>query len=813
MSRVDDAYRRLRKAPEQPPGDDGSPASANVFEGYPVEGGGASEQRAILLEPSRAAVQSLEPGGSHKERTRRARTDRGPFPAPSRRAFDVQPQDRRLSDAQGGVDDQVAGSTDIDRASPSTFIWGTMRVLVRRKWLVLAAFAVCFAGSVLFLRTLKPLFRATTRLTVETRTTTDALLKTPPESAPQQGYLETMAEVLRSRSIAETAASTLVLWQHPEYAPFAGGSSPAPDAPAPEGVVGRLMAKTVVTTIPGSTVLNVTVESGDPELASNAANVISQTFIERDLESRLGGAKEASDWIGRQLEEQRTRVTETEAALQRYREAQNAASLDERQNIVVQRLGDLNAAVTRARTDRIAKEEMYKRVTALQDQQALLDTVPAVAANSYIQQMKGQLDQLDRQLKEASVTLGDRHPEIIRLTTAKADAAQRLAAEIGTVAATLHNEFLTAQAGEQSLSASLEAQKREAQDLDRKGVEYAALVREADSNRALYQNLLEQAKSIGLSSDLQRSNVRILDKATTPRAPVNPVGRLGMLLAAIASMTFAAGLGFVVEYLDPRIRTLDEVSDQLGLPLLGYVEQLRVGADSVPVLTSEDLPPRFQEAVGRIRAGIEGQAGPQGGVLLTTSSGPKEGKTFVASNLALAFALAGRRVLLIDCDLRRSRVHEAFSLSLEPGLTTYLKSPESVTWDSVVQPGPCPGLSIMTAGPAPTNPAEMVGRGAFAELLAEARETYDWVVVDSPPVMAVADAHMLARLADHVLFVAAADQTRRNAAKLAVSQLRRARARLVGVVLNRVALPRWGAFYSPYYNSDYDSYYTKGEQS
>jgi polysaccharide biosynthesis transport protein len=736
MSRVEDAYRRLRGVAPGQSGDRASDDAATVsspLERYPREDpavsalAGSTESR---RDPSHGESPAPQGERSHVSSARRERSltpvrrvPPGPVVPVSQASRGAQP------DLGSGSD--VQAENDGRDGNPSALIGGSIRVLAKRKWLVLALIVAAFSVSFLFLRTIKPVFRATTRLAVETRTTADALLRTTSD-APQQGYLETLAEVMRSRSLAEATAMKLALWEHLEYAAVSGGAVPVDGGSVPEGVVDRLMANTTVATVPGSTVLNVTVQSGDPALASKAANALAQLFIERDLESRMKGAKDATDWIGRQLEEQRARVTETEAALQRYRESQSAASLDERQNIVVQRLGDLNSAVTRARTDRIAKEELSKRVTELQGQQALLDSVPAVAANAFVQQLKGQVDQLDRQLKEASATLGERHPEIVRLTSAKADASKRLAAEVDTVAAALKNDYLTALAEERSLAAALEGQKQEALELDRKGVEYAALSREAESNRALYQSLLEQAKAVGMSSDLQRSNVRVLDAAPLPRSPVNPLGRMGLLLAAIASVTFAVGVAFVVEFLDPRIRTLDDVSNQLGLPLMGYVEQLRGVAGGPVPLISQELPARFKEAVGRIRASIEGQTGVHGGVLLATSASPKEGKTFVGSNLALGFALAGRRVLLIDCDLRRSRVHEAFGIQREPGLMTFLDAP-TATWESMVQAGPCPGLSILTAGPAAPNPVEALGREAFADLIAAARETYDWIVIDRPP--------------------------------------------------------------------------------
>jgi capsular exopolysaccharide synthesis family protein len=810
MSRVEEAFQRLRQseltdAPQEER--QGSPLTTQAsLARYPREG--RHSHRPVSDAPIRPPV---APADRHGVDTADQLKSGGPAGGnPASAGVEVVATDHATGQAAHLHDTQFDQTADSGSANPTTVLWSALNVAIRRKWLILAAFTVVASASVLYLRTIVPVFRATTKLTVELRNPSDALLKQTTENGPQQGYVETLAEVLRSRWLAETTAAKLELWNHPEYRQAAGGTAPTgaeSGEGAPPGVVDRFMANTAVVALPGSNVISVSFTATDPQLAATAANVLAKGFISRDLESRLSGAKDATDWIGRRLEEQRARVTETETALQRYRERQNAASLDDRQNLVVQRLGELNSAVTKARTERIAKQELYKRVIDLQSNQNQLDSVPSVAANGYIQQLKSQLDQADRQLTELAATFGDRHPEIIRLKSAREDAARRLDAEIGTVAASMRNEFLTAQDEEQSLTRSLEAQKREAQDLDRKAVEYAALTREAESNRGLYQSLLEQAKNVSMSGDLQRSNVRILDEARLPPAPIGPVGRAAKLLALLTSAAFAIGLAFVLEYMSPRIRTLDQVPEQLNLPLLGHLESVRgTTGDPSRALISADTPARFNEQVRRIRTNLEIEAGTNGGVVLMASASPKEGKTLVSSNLALALAVAGRQVLLIDCDLRRSQVHSVFGVPLEPGLSTLLQSPR-VDLDEGVCQGPVPTLWLLPAGAPALNPSELLGSARFAALVQAARSSYDWVVIDSPPLMAVSDAHLLARLADQMVFVACADQTRRNTARLAIAQLRRAPARLLGVVLNRVTIPRWGSHYSAYFGGGCDSYY------
>lgn len=703
--------------------------------------------------------------------------------------------------------------------APAAVLWSAIRVIQRRKLVAIAAFVLVLVPALLYTMTSRPLYRSTARVIADSNDPSVALLgERAQQPGPRQGYVETLAEVVKSRDLAEDAVRALKLWSHPDFVKDFGSYAADAEAPAdettppkalPTGLVESFMGRTVVGVIPGSQILTVSYSSYDPQLAADGANALTKAFVNRDLESRFSAVKGAADWLSDRLADQRQRVTESEAALQRYREGQDAASLDDRQNIVVQRLADLNASVTRARTERIVKEELFKQIEAVQNDRQALDTVPVIVSNAYVQGLKSQVAASERELLQLQETFGERHPEIIRVKGALAEAQKRLDGEVTKLVQTVKNDYQAALAQEQSLAAALEAQKDDALSLGRKGVEYAALSREAETNREIYQGLLQQAKEAGITSELKRSNLRVIDVAQVPLMPVGPIGASAAIIAVFGSFVFAIGLVCMLEYLDSRLKTPEDVPRHLGVPLLGYLPAIKSktpNAHSDMLFTSKPSV-AFGEAVRRVRANVELASNGGSQVLLITSTGPKEGKTVVSTNLAAALARAGRRVLIIDADLRRPRVHSAFGLKMEPGVSSVLTGTHDFE-RALSRSEAHPGLAVMTSGLRPQNPAELLASPGFQHLIEQAREQFDWVLIDSPPIMAVADSSVVASLADSVLFVAAADVTRTSAASVAIEQLMRASTPIIGGVLNRVTVPAHLSYlYSAYYNPDYEVYY------
>ena len=359
------------------------------------------------------------------------------------------------------------------------------------------------------------------------------------------------------------------------------------------------------------------------------------------------------------------------------------------------------------------------------------------------------------------------------------------------------------------MTAALETQKAEALTLNRKAIGYRALERDATSNRQIFESLLQRTKETSISGELKTNSIRIADAADVPRSPVWPQKRRNLLFAVCAGALLAVVLAFFVEYMDNKIKTPDDIRWDLGVACLGMVPKIDYKpANGGSPLLNNGVPANFSEAFRSLRTNVLFSVnGGSINALVVTSTAPGEGKTLVATNLAVGLALAGQRVLLMDADMRRPRAHSVFAMPQEPGLSDLMIDQTKMVVD-VVRKSNVPNLWVLPAGHLPPNPAELLTSRRFHRFLEKIRQQFDWVVVDSPPVMAVTDASILAHLAPGVLFVTAADVTNRPAAVRAMEQLAAAKAKLIGAVLNRADLKRNAYFYAPYYRNEYQDYYS-----
>jgi capsular exopolysaccharide synthesis family protein len=526
------------------------------------------------------------------------------------------------------------------------------------------------------------------------------------------------------------------------------------------------------------------------------------------MESKFATSKDAADFLSEKLSEQRKALEASEAALQAYKEKNGTVSVaDSASNIVVARLSDLNTALTKAKTDRINKEALYNQLKSAEGGGAL-DTYPAVLANEYIQKLKADLADLQRQQAQLAQRYDVRHPEMIKARGAIESADAKLKGELAKVVDSVKNEYQAALSQEQSLQQALNSQKTEALSQNRKGIEYGVLLREVDSNKQIYESLMQKTKETGISSDLRASNIRIVDPAEVPRGPISPNIQRDVMVSFATSVVLAVGLAFLFERFDNRIRTPQEMKAHVGIPFLGLVPTTAKQKGSPNPLVSNGAPASFIEALKTVRTNVLFSSAEDGlRTLVVTSAGPGEGKSIIAANLAVSLAQAGQRVLLVDADMRRPRVHEIFDIAQEPGLSNVLTAHVKIA-ETIHKTG-TPGLWVLSSGHIPPNPAELLGSRRFLDLIASLEDHFDWMIIDTPPVLAVTDSTIAANEATGVLFVVGADKTTRHAARAAIEQLDAAKGHLVGAVLNNAPIDRHPYYYQGYYRKEYAKYYVK----
>lgn len=704
-----------------------------------------------------------------------------------------------------------------------------VKVLHRRRRTVLTAFALVAGSVAVYTFIATEVFEARTRLLIENEQ--QNVINFEPvveEDQTKADYYQTQYNILKSRALARRTLDELKLW---EQSPFGGdvdagyGLKKAivglftpvernrtnqiqggDETLAQSRAIDIFLSRLTITPIRNSRLVDVKYQLADPAMAASIVNTLAKSYIQQNLEYRFTASKEAGDWLGARLAEERNAVEAAEAKLQQYRERHDAISLMDRENITVQKLADLNGAVTRAKTERIQKEAMYRQLQASQSDPSELDTFPAILTNSFIQHQKGELAELQRQHAQASEKLGEKHPEIIKLNSAIQVLQAKLKGEIAKVVQSVGSEYRAALAQENSLTAALNQQKDEAQSMNRKAIDYSVLARDVESSTQLYNNLLQRAKEMSVAGELKTSNIRIVDAAELPQTPVSPRRGTNVLLGLFIGALFGCGLAFFFEYLDNRIRTPEAMRSHLGLAHLGLLPALRQKDGQYPLL-SAGVPPNFSEAFRTFRTNVLFSSADDGArSLVVTSTGPREGKSMVASNLAISLAHAGQRVLLVEADMRRPKAHDIFGLDQEPGLSNVMvgsaKASEAVKETTVA------GLWVLTAGRVPPNPTELLGSQRFREFMNSLKTHFDWIIIDTPPVMAVTDAALVAHHATGVIFVVGSDMTSRHAARVALEQLHKVNATLVGGVLNRVDLERNAYYYSHYYRREYASYYT-----
>ena len=692
-----------------------------------------------------------------------------------------------------------------------------------------AALAILVVAAMMYQTyTTVPLYRAQARIQIdEEQTTAQTDFKEPylAYSDPEP-YYQTQYKILQGRDLALRAVRHLKLDNVPEFngqgpkppalaqvlsvvkakvmAPFrsAGGKVPpvqaAPESQQAEAFLGRIG----VNPVRGSRLVDVFFVAADPQFAARAVNVLAEEYVNQNLEFRLQNTDKTLQWLTQEVGKQQNVVQASERMLAEYRENQNALSLEDRQNIIVSRLNQVNDVASKARTSRIQKEAVYNQVIAAKDRESLT----MIAANPFVQQLKARIVELERDRLRLAERYGDKHPELLRVTSQINDAERQLDEEISKNVAAIKADYQAALEEEKQLNSDLEAQKVQATDLNRKSIDYSVLQREAESNRQVYESLLQREKELRVVSNSRANNVRLLDRAEMPAAPFTPNTRRAWMMALLFGLGMGIAAAFAIDYLDDTVKTPEDVAWRLRLNFLGLVP--KVHGERHPLL-SGPVPHDFGEAFRALRTALVASSGTDATHLVAiTSTQPLEGKTTTAVNIALALAIGGARVLLIDADMRRPSVHKAMRLPNDRGLAELLNG--SARMREVVQRCGDPNLLVIPAGSTPSNPSELLGSDrmrAFMQQLSTG--PFDWVIVDTPPVLAVTDAVVLAPLVHSVTFVIGAEMTRWRLAERAIETLRAGHPTSIAAVLNRVDFDRNRYYYSRYYGHQYKSYYAE----
>lgn len=712
-------------------------------------------------------------------------------------------------------------------------LWDYWPIVLRHKWAILSAMLVAvLIGAVVSFST-TPVYEAVGRIVINREGADTASLKNSDSNSDSYDdymvAMDTQTHVLQSDAIAKLVIRRLNLDTDPAFAgkgavyansvPAANqGESREIEPHREAGLVGKFHGALTINAIPRTRLLEIRFSSTDPVLAAKAVNTLIDTYIEQNYKTRVDATNRTSDWLAQQLSELQMKVEESQEKLVRYQKEHGILGIDEKENIITSKLDELNKELTAAEGDRMQKESIYRLASSGDP-----DLLSNVEQSSPLAKLRSQEEDLHRQLAEASVHFQPTYPKVEELNQ-QLDAVQAdLKAEITRLATKYQKDYLAALGREKLLRASLENQKTEENRLNESGIEYSLLKRDVESNRQLYEGLLQKLKEAGVMTGLRSSNVRIVDPASAPMVPSSPNIPRNLMMSLAMGLAGGLALAFVLESRDTTVRSLEQVRMITSLPSLAIIPfSQRSPTRSLSLSQAKQLPqtaavasavrPKSEiaEAYRALRTSILlSKTGRSAKILMVTSALPQEGKTTTSVNLAIVLAQQGARVLLIEADMRRAGISGMLHLKSDVGLSTILGQKIIPDPEQVIQSfAEIPNLKVLPAGPVALHPSEMLSSPRMRDLLRGLEPEFDHIIIDTPPVLSVTDACLMSALADSTLFVIRAGVTGRAALRRAHEMLSHVDARIMGAILNAAD------FTEPdlhYYGSRYGSYYHDSE--
>jgi capsular exopolysaccharide synthesis family protein len=719
-------------------------------------------------------------------------------------------------------------------------------IVLKRRWLILAVLTVVLGWFTTRTLMQTPMYSATAVLQLDRgkiNLVQDVMIQDY-----WSGYTEfypTQARVLQSRDLAQRVVKQLRLWEHPY---FTGGAKLEPNDSTLENLSGAVLGMLQVGQIRNTQLMEVRFTTADPKLSADLANALADQFTTFNSERESNLARNTSGFIREQIEKIQQEIQEKEKLLQDYSQREDLVMVDEKEMIVMKQLDHLNSEVTTARAERAAAEARYRSFAA-SDPGSLLE----VQSHTTVQSLRQERATLEREVAVLSAKFKDDWPELKRARESLQEVSEKLENEQRAVArkvvAAAEREYREARQREALLANEATASKGEAQELTKLTVDYNQIKVEIDNQRTMLQQLLRKQSETGLTAELGEQkpvNVRVVEAALVPRGPNGPGLRRSLFLGTIVGLGLALGLAFFLDYWETNIYTIDDLRRHVPLPYLGMVPRLDGGSDamwggmSLKSLAAEELKTekryRSQKRLSTTRTALAlaqrkvasrskddvsmvnerfkflrgslllSKPGSPPRVVLVTGPDKNAGKTFVACNLAMSLTDLDKKVLIIDADLRNPQLHKIFRFKNKVGLSNVLSGQTTLSNGSIVST-PIPNFFALLAGPPSPTPAELLGSKKMEETLAECAHYFDYVVLDSAPLLPVFDSHYLTVKCDANVLVVRSGQTSRNAVKQSLDLIDRVGGKCTGVVLNDVNLSDFAQnYYYTYHSYEYGTY-------
>lgn len=629
-------------------------------------------------------------------------------------------------------------------------------------------------------------------------------------------FYETQYRIIQSTAVGQRTAEKLGLQYDPDFAGAVGPSRNLTD-------LGRsVAARLSVKPLKDSRLALITAEDVKPQRAALIANTVADTYIEYNLDYKLEGARSAISWLAEQGADLKRSLEDSELKLYEFKKDRNllAVSLDDKQSMLSANLAVINTRLTDLHIKILEQDAKRKMIERARDNMSEAETLPEIRENKTIGDFRGTYVTLEKEYSDLSSRYGSDHPKMKAISAQMATIKKAYEQEVDAVLASFQKSYQELVDNERSLKGLMEQAQKEAIDVSKIEVAYKPLQRSMEQNEKMYSLIATREKEIDITGPMKTNNVRVLERAIVPTTPVRPRPVQNLFIGLMLGLGAGIGLAFAIEALDNTLKTQADVEQVLGVPVLGLVPIIGGSAGAEAAEQNDHLRERdlgvfldpksiAAECCRSIRTNILFMSPDRPlRTMVVTSPSPQEGKTTTAINLAVTMAEAGGRILLVDTDMRRPRLHRSFGVPNQSGISTVIVG--KATLQEAVKRTDIPNLDVLTCGPVPPNPSELLHTERFRVVLAECAKLYDRVILDSPPTSAVTDPAVLGNLADGVVLVVKAGETTREAGLHARKQLVAAKARLFGVVVNAIDFSNPAYGYDYYYRNYYRYGYTYG---
>lgn len=719
-------------------------------------------------------------------------------------------------------------------------------ILWKRKYIILTLFTVVFAVTVVKTFSTTPIYTSSTEVLIERNRPTSGLENQYYSYDPD--FIETQSAIIKSFKVARRVVDSLNLTtKYHSYffqekkaeTSFLDGVKtaltdfienvvsplrsekkedklqttsaslgvPVEPLSKEDSLASMVQGGLTVKPVEKTKLVQISFRHSSPIIAKLVADAVAKAYMDELLDMKLTTSRYALEWMTAKAQDERRKLEASEQALQTYMRANDLVTVENKLTIAPQRLTEFSSQLSKAQTDRKVLEDVLRQINAAGKDVFQLENIPTFAGNEVLKTLRETIFKARQNINELSKKFGEKHPVMIKANDELRELTSQQQAEINRVIATTKNSYELAKSQEKNLEELLNSTKSELLNLNEKFIQYSIMKRDVDANRVVFEALTSSIKKEGVTEQSQSVNVWVIRNAFLPGGPSTPNKRRGLALGLMFGLMAGVGCALLIEFLDNTVKSEKDLENRYGLTVLGSVEKLKEkGKNIESFIVQKPLSP-LAESYRLIRSGLllsSAEHPPR--TILVTSMGPGEGKTSTTINVARVLSQGGKKVLIIDCDMRRPRIHSAFAIQNERGLSNYLTGNLS---ENIVHKIPGEEIFAITSGTIPPNPSDLVGSKRLNLLVKKMAENFDFVLLDSPPVQSVTDSLALTQLVDGTVIVVKAGDTTYELITGGMKKLKSVQCHFLGFILNGVDKRHVGGTYY----SGYTAYYAKDSVS